>query len=157
MMVIVSVVVVVLIVGTVFLVKSLSSKPKVTTAAALNDANDKLFSGKNDEAIAVINDQLKAAKSDEDKLALYMALGATYEDKKDNKAALAAFKKAGEIKTAYGINESIARAAEAAGEKAVALDYYQRNRSLIKDGKAGPHRDFLPIVEEAIKRLGGTL
>jgi len=152
-----SVVVVVLIVGGVLALKMMHSTPPLTTQAALDDANGKMFSNNYDGAITTLKAQLKQAKTDDDKVAIYVALAAAYESKGDNATALDNNLKAAKIKSGYGVNEAVARTAEAAGKKDVALDYLQRNRELIKSGKSNQNAGMLPDVEAAITRLGGKL
>jgi len=146
-----------MIVGGVLLLGARPQAPKQDTAAVINKAADKLFSGDRQTAIGLLNDQLKQAKSDEDRVVLYMNLGSAYEGKPDNAMALVMYLKADEIRPGYGINEAVGRAAEATGDKGKALDYYRRNRKLIQDGKAPQHAEELAGVEEAIVRLGGKL
>ncbi len=141
----------------VFWLKSANNTPPVTTAAALDNANGDMFSGNYDAAIKTLKSQLGRAKSDDDKVAIYVALGAAYESKGDNATALNDNLKAAAIKPGYGVNEAVARTAEAAGKKDVALDYLQRNRALIKDGKSNQNAGSLPDIEADITRLGGKL
>jgi tetratricopeptide (TPR) repeat protein len=155
---VVSVVVLMVLAAGVVLVVNWLKMPQVDTKTALNDARDKAFSGKKEEAIAVLEQQLKQAKSNEDKASLHMQMGAIYEGKSDFKPALEAYRQAGALMPSFGTNDAIARAAEKSGDKALALEYYQKNLQLIKDGKV-PYRGSSDrrVTEEAIVRLGGTL
>lgn len=148
---------VVLVVVVVVVAKQLTA-PKPETSTVLNDARDKAFSGKKDEAAALLKQQVTVAKSNEEKTSLHMQLGAIYESKGDAKEALAAYKEAGKLSEGFGINQAIARAAENSGDKALALEYQQKNLKLIRDGKV-PYRGEgdRKITEEAIVRLGGKL
>jgi hypothetical protein len=151
------VVAVVLVVIIIVTVKQLTA-PKPETNKVLDDARDKAFSGKKDEAAALLKQQVAVAKSKEEKTLLYMQLGATYEGKGDAKEALSAYLEAGKLTEGFGINQAIARAAENSGDKALALEYQQKNLKLIRDGKV-PYRGEgdRKITEEAIVRLGGKL
>ena len=154
---VVAVLVVVLVVTGVLWLRTRSKDTLPQTTAALNSAAGKAFDGNYDGAIALLKQQIAQANTNNEKLMLYMAIGADYEGKKDNAAALDAYRKAGAIQSSYGTNDAIARAADRSGNTSVALDYYQRNRTLIKSGQAPHHRDDLPDIEAAITRLGGKL
>lgn len=137
-----------------------ASKPKETktaTEGVLKNVMRQEFRGQRDAAITSLKEQLTKARTDEEKLALYVTLGSVYENKSDNAAALEAYRKAAAIKEGYGTNSAIARTAEATGDKDLALDYYERNRKLIKSGKTPERNGELDDVEKAIVRLGGTL
>ncbi len=151
------VLVVALIVAGVFWSKSQTPDTKAATKTVLNSAADKAFGGDYDAAIADLQQQLPVAKTNEEKLNLYMSIGANYENKHDNKSALAAYQKAGAIAASYGTNDAIARTAERSGNKSLALTYQQKNRALVKSGQAPHHQGDLPDIEAAITRLGGTL
>jgi tetratricopeptide (TPR) repeat protein len=145
------------IVAVVLIVKNATKSTADETKAVLTKAADKSFAGDQAAAIALLQDQLSRAKTSEEKVNLYLALGADYENKGDVKSALADYEKAAAINSSYGVNDAIARTAMAAGDKAKALDYYQRNRQLIKAGKANQHSGDLPTIEQQITQLGGTL
>jgi tetratricopeptide (TPR) repeat protein len=131
---------------------------KLTKDAALHDARDQAFNGNKDAAIALLQKQIGQTSNAKDKSELYMQIGATYEGKGDFKDALVAYQAAGKIESSFGTNDSIARAAEKAGDKGLALEYYQKNLQLFKDGKAlyhGPSER--KTLEDTIVRLGGSL
>ncbi len=130
--------------------------PAVTTQTVLTQAADKEFSGDGKGAIAQLEQQLSHAKTNEDKVNIYLAIGVAYENEHDSKSALAAYQKAGAISASYGTNDSIARAAAETGDKPMAIDYYKRNLALINEGKAKESSGDAPTIEQAIKDLGGT-
>ncbi len=141
------------VIGAMWWLKDTGPDTKVT----LNRAADQSFNKNYDASIATLSQQLKAARTDPEKVELYMALGSVYEAKKEPKAALEAYQKAGAILSGYGINEAIARTAAASGNKALALDYYMRNRKLIKAGQSYQHQSELQTIEKKIVELGGKL
>jgi hypothetical protein len=148
----------VLVIVGVMVLMNVKQTPKKQTSVVLNDARDKAFAGKKDQAITQLEAQVKQTSNPDEKLALYMQLGAIYESKGDGKNALAVYQEAGKIQDSWGTNDAIARAAELAGDKALALQYYQKNLKLMKDGKAPEHgQDELKMTQDAIVRLGGTL
>ncbi len=130
---------------------------KTDTKATLNQAADQAFSKNYDASIVTLRKQLEEARTDAEKVELYMALGSVYEAKKEPKSALEAYQKAGAMLSGFGINDAIARTAAASDNKAMAIDYYGRNRKLIKDGQAIQHQGELEMIEKKIVELGGKL
>jgi hypothetical protein len=142
--------------GVLFWASRQGSTPEATQSV-LNKSADASFGGDADRAIKLLQDQLKIAKTDEEKLSLFMALGAEYEGKEDQRAALEAYLKADGIKPGYGVHEAVARTAEAVGDKTLAIEYLRRNHELIKGGKSHQRGYELPEIEAKIKQLGGSL
>jgi tetratricopeptide (TPR) repeat protein len=152
-----AVLVLLLLVGGILVWKLWPQKPPIPkTDDVIKQARSQSFFGRYDLAISIMNQQLTQKISDADKVKLYLEIGADYLNKKDPASAEAEFKKAGALETGYGINDSIASAAMAAGDKATALDYYQRDLKMINDGTAKQHLGDKQSVEDAIKQLGGT-
>lgn len=128
---------------------------KAETDAVLKNVMRQEFSGQREAAITALKQQLTKAQTDDEKLALYMALGARYENKNDLKQALETYRKAEGVRKTYGTNSAIARMSEANGDKTTALEYYKRNRDLIKSGEDAERGGELDEVEKAIARLEG--
>lgn len=145
------------VVAVVWLVQRPKQPPKPDTATVQKEALAKSFKKDYDGAIAALTAQLKNTKNDDEKLNLYLAIGNNYMQKPDAKRALGAFHEAAKIRGSYGSYEGVARLAEQTGDKALALEYYQKTRALIKEGKEPLHEDDLSVIEAAIKRLGGSL
>jgi len=145
----------VVIVGGFLAWKFLTVSTKEDTKAALTKAQTKMLDGKYDQAITDLKTQLKDAKTDEEKLTLYIGIGANYESKQDYPAALEAYKSGQALMETYGADMSVARMAEKTGDTATALANYQRCEAMIKDGKAKQHAGELPGLEDKINRLGG--
>ncbi|HVQ43647.1 MAG TPA: hypothetical protein VMT30_01645 [Candidatus Saccharimonadia bacterium] len=150
------VVVLAVVVGVFVFMKLQKPDTAVATKQTLLKAQDNSFSGKYDAAIASLRTQLTAVKTNEEKLSLYAAIGSNYEAKGDFPGALDAYKTGQALMETYGIDFSVARAAESAGNKAVALDFYKRCQKMIKDGTSKQHAGELPRIEAAITRVGGT-
>lgn len=142
--------------GGVWYLQAQKPTSTIATKAALLSAQDKSFSGDHDGAITLLKAQLKTTQTTAEKVSTYVAIGTNYENKGDNAAALAAYKSAQSQMETFGTDNSVARLAEKTGDKATALDYYQRCLKLVTTGKAQGHGGDVPTLKAAITRLGGT-
>jgi tetratricopeptide (TPR) repeat protein len=154
-----AVVVVAVIVGAVLFMMNQPKEPVQKTSVVQNNAREKAFVGKKDEAIELLKQQVEQTKdkSKEERVSLYMQLGGLYDAKKEYKSALEAYKNADALIHDFGIYEAMAGAAEASGDKALALDYYKRGRAWAKESGQPYSTSALQRTEEAIVRLGGKL
>lgn len=150
----IAVALVVVIVGIVLAVKFYNSTPKVTTTVALDNADELRSSGKTSDAIKVLQRQLGEASTTTDRLSVTLAIGAAYEGEHDYKHALEYYQKGAKIQSGYGTNAAIARAADHLGDKAMAIEYYKKNKALILSGASKQRAGELPEIEETLKRLG---
>lgn len=142
---------VVVIVLVVLAVKLLTPHPDVKTV--LNNVRDLTIDNKDDEAITLLKEQIRKSNSADDKLSMDMQLGSIYEGKGDYKAAVEAYRAADGIKSGFGTRYAIARASAAGGDKGVALEYYKKCQTMLKNGESPQNSDFLPTIEDAIAKL----
>jgi tetratricopeptide (TPR) repeat protein len=144
---------IILVIVTMFAVMHLRA-PKEDAKTVMNDVRAKTFAGQDDEAIALLQGQISKSGSNQDKLSFYMQLGAIQEGKGDYAAAVDSYRSADAIQSGFGTRYAVARAAEAGGDKAVALEYYRKCQTMLKNGESKQNSDYLPLVEAALQRLG---
>ncbi len=143
--------VVVVVIAVVLVVKLTAPQPDVKTV--LNNVRDLTIDNKDDEAIALLKDRISKSKSKDDKLSMDMQLGSILESKGDYKGAVETYKAADSITSGFGTRYAIARASAAGGDKAVALEYYKKCQTMLKNGESAQNSDYLPIIENAISKL----
>jgi cytochrome c-type biogenesis protein CcmH/NrfG len=128
------------------------------TKAVLNRSAEKQYAGDYQGAVKDLKAQLTRVRSSDEKVELYMAIGAVYATQPNNEAALEAFKTAGGMRPdSFGINRAIAEMAEVNNDKTLALNYYQRCLKLLKDGAARQSEGEREKIEAKVKELGGQV
>jgi tetratricopeptide (TPR) repeat protein len=132
--------------------KTLEKRTDISTA--ITRAEKLRSQGKFDEAIVVMKDFVGSAAAAEQKVAAYVQIGNLYFAKGDFKESLAAYQEAEKLggNTQFVVMSGAALAAERAGNKEVAIKYYEKAIPLI-DPKAEGTADLKKSYEERLANL----
>ncbi len=123
--------------------------------SALNTAEEQANNGDANAALSTLNSAIKNTTDKSQKAALYIQQGATYTDEQNYSAALNSFLQAEQTNgLTYGLAQSIAEAAQASGNKQLAITYYQKAIGLIpaNDSTGGPEKN---TFQASINQLEG--
>lgn len=133
-----------------------STTPMVTTGqSVLNTAEEQANNGNTSAALSTLSTAIKSTTDKSQKAALYIQQGATYTDEQNYSAALNSFLQAEQADgLTYGLAQSIAESAQAAGNKQVAISYYQKAISMIpaNDPTGGAEKN---VFQASINQLEG--
>lgn len=126
-------------------------------AKVASDAQDLTLHGDFDQAHEALDKALAdPGLSADERYGLIFQKGLVYENRQQYDLAVNSYLDARSVKDGYDVNQSIARVAEAKGDKGLAIEYYKKAIPLIPD--EDPRHDALKrYYEESVVRLGGQL
>lgn len=135
----------------------LATKPDAIETKA-EDAQNIALSGDYDKAHEQLDEALDNPQLSADgKYTLLMQRGITYENQQKYDDAIKTYQEAEAIKATQAIAEAIARAAEAKGDKQLAIEYYKKAISRI-DKETNPRAESeQSYYEKQIENLGGQV
>lgn len=106
--------------------------PPLTGQAAVDAAIEQGNQGNTNAALNTLNTAINSTTDNAQKSALYLQQGDTYENAQNYQAALTSYQKAAQYGgLTYNLAQAIAQAAQQAGNKQVAIEYYQKAITLI--------------------------
>lgn len=135
--------------------KAASTPPTLSVQSVVNDAIQQANNGDSSQALSMLNTAIKNTTNKSDKAALYTQQGNTYENDNNYQSALTSYQNAAQTDgLTYALAQIIAESAQAAGNKQLAIEYYQKAISLIpaNDPTGGAEKQ---VFESSISALGG--
>ena len=108
------------------------SVSSTTGQSAVDTAIEQSNNGNTNSALSTLNHAIKNTTDKSQKAVLYTQLGDTYTNDHNYQAALNGYQQAAQTDgLTYGLAQAIAEAAQQAGNKQLAIQYYQKAISLI--------------------------
>lgn len=124
-------------------------------SAAANTAIQQANNGNSTQALNTINSAIKSTSDKSQKSALYTQQGNIYQNDNNYQAATTSYQNAAQTDgLTYALAQSIAESAQAAGNKQLAIEYYQKAIALVpaNDPTGGAEKN---AFQASINQLGG--
>lgn len=132
-----------------------ASTPPTVDSSAVNTAIQQANNGNSSQALSTINSAIKSTSDKSQKSALYTQQGNIYQNDNNYQSALTSYQDAAQSDgLTYALAQSIAESAQAAGNKQLAIEYYQKAIALVpsNDPTGGAEKN---AFQAAINQLGG--
>ncbi|MBW3538204.1 tetratricopeptide repeat protein [Candidatus Parcubacteria bacterium] len=124
--------------------------------ASINRSIGLNVNGNYDMSLAVLNSAYPKALSKAEKRDVLLALAATYSNKGGHEQAFGQYQKIEQlIGPSHGTAEGMGRAAEAMGNKQLAIEHYKRAIPLLQSSNSLMIEDETRDLKTSIERLGG--
>lgn len=121
----------------------------------MNTAEEQANNGDSNAALNTLGNAIKNTTDKSQKAALYTQQGNTYQNDNNYQSAITSYQNAAQANgLTYSLAQSIAESAQAAGNKQLAIEYYQKAIGLVpaNDPTGGAEKN---AFQAAINQLGG--